>query len=196
MKKKDIIITTTLIVSLIILDYFNMPSFLGFKMSNINFDFLIGILNIIIIIALYMITYKKIDERAIEKEKNKYSISILLFQECYRECITYVGLLDQVTVEKYIIPKIDFNSTDNSTDNSIISNIQRSPFISETIIMDFIKDGQVTKTQIEGYFRVREKYKQYITARIILFDASHIYEPLKIDLYKIIEDENKKLLTR
>lgn len=191
MKKKNIIIAIVLIVSLIILDYLNIPSLLGFKISNINFDSWIGILNIIVIIALYIITFKKIDKKAIEREKNKYSISVLLFQECYRECITYVELLNQETVKKYIVPKMDFDSTDNS----IISNLQRAPFMSENTIMDFVKEGQVTKTQIEGYFRVREKYRQYINMRIIFFDNSNMYEPLKTDLCKVIEYETKKLHT-
>lgn len=194
MKKKDIIIVIVTIASLIILDYLNIPSLLGLKMSNINFDFWIGILNIIVIIILYKITYKKIDEKAIEREKNKYSISILLLQEVYRECRTYVELLDQEIVEKYIVPKLDFNSTDIK--NSIISNLQSTPFLGENTIMDFVKDGQITKIQIEGYFRVREKYRQYINMRIILFDKSHIYEPLKTDLYKVIEYEIKKLDTQ
>lgn len=52
---------------------------------------------------------------------------------------------------------MDFDSTD--INNSIISNLQSTPFMSENTIMDFVKDGQVTKIQIEGYFRVRKKYR-------------------------------------
>ncbi len=191
MKKKYIIIVIVTIAILIILDYLNIPSLLGFKMSNINFDFWIGFINIIVIIILYKITYKKIDEKAIEREKNKYSISVLLLKEAYRECRTYVELLNQEIVEKLIVPKLDFNSTDFK--NSIINNLQSTPFLSENTIMDFVKDGQVTKIQIEGYFRVREKYRKYINMRIMLFDKSDICEPLKTDLYKVIEDEIKKL---
>lgn len=193
MIKKNIIIAIVLIASLIILDYANIPSLWGFKMSNINSDFWIGILNIIVIVALYIITYKKIDEKAIGREKNKYSISVLLLQECYQECIDYVKLLNQETVEKYIVPKIDFDSTD--IQNSIIGNLQSTPFMSENTIMDFVKDGQVTKIQIEGYFRVRKKYRQYINMRIIFFDNPHMYEPLKTDLYTVMEYEIKKLHT-
>lgn len=164
MKKKNFIIAIVLIASLIVLDYVNIPSLLGLKMSNLNFDFWIGILNIIVIIALYIITYKKIDEKAIEREKNKYSISVLLLQECYQECIDYVELLNQEVVDKYIVPKMDFDSTDIK--NSIINNLQSTPFISENTIMDFVKDGQVSKIQIEGYFSVRKKFRQYINMRI------------------------------
>ena len=44
-----------------------------------------------------------------------------------------------------------------------------SPFLNEDIIMDLMNDGQLTKTQIEGYFKVKEKYRQYIIMIIIIF---------------------------
>lgn len=194
MKRKDIIIVIVTIAILIILDYLNILSLLGLKMSNINIDFWIGILNIIVIIVLYKITYKKIDEKSIERENNKHSISILLLQEVYRECKSYVELLEQDIVEKYIVPKIDFNSTDIK--NSIISNLQSAPFLSENTILDFIKDGQITKTQIEGYFRVKKEYRQYIYMRIAFYDVSQIYESLKTELDNVIAFEIEKLDTK
>ncbi|WP_313756286.1 hypothetical protein [Tissierella sp.] len=194
MKNKDIVTVIIIITSLVILDYLNIFSILGFNMPNINFDFWIGVLNIIVIIILYKITYKKIDEKAIEREKNKYSISVLLLQEVYRECRTHMNLLNQETVEKYIVPKMDFNSTDFN--NSIIGNLQSTPFLNENTIMDFVKDGQINKMQIEGYLKVKEKYRQYINMRIILFDRPDMYEPLKIDLDEVIEYETKQLDTQ
>lgn len=194
MKRKDIIIVIVTIAILIIFDYLNILSLLDIKISNINIDFWLGILNIIIIIILYTITYKKIDEKVIERENNKYSIFVLLLQEVYRECRSHVELLNQEIVEKQIVHKLDFNSTD--TKNSIIGNLQSTPFLSENTIMDFVKDGQITKIQLEGYFKVREKYRKYIYMRIAFYDASHIYEPLKTDLYKAIECEVKKLHTQ
>ena len=51
-------------------------------------------------------TYKILNKRTIEREKNKNEISILIMKQCYQECIKYMELLDQETVEKYIVPKI------------------------------------------------------------------------------------------
>jgi len=195
MKERDIMIFIVSIVGsitlLIFLDYINLPSFLGFEISNINWDFCMGILNIIVIIALYAFTYKILDERTIEREKNKNEISVLLIKKCYQECLEYVKFLNQETVEKYIVPKIDFNST--KYEGTIICNIQNSPFLSENIIMDLVKDGQITKRQIDGYFEIRIKYKQYINMRITFFDAPHIYEQIKTDLCNAINNEIKKL---
>lgn len=191
MKKRTVLLLVASIVALMLLDYINLPSLLGISTSNINLDFWMASLNIILVIVLYVITFKKIDEKSIEKEENKKTITILLMQKCYKECLYYVGLLNQETVEKYIVPKIDFNSTDSN--KGIVSNLQAGPFLNELVIMDLVKDGQVTKAQIEGYFKVKEKYSQYVNMRIALFDAPTIYEPLAYDLHKAINEESKKL---
>lgn len=149
--KNNMMITIILIISLIIFDYINLPSLLGLNMSNINWNFCMGILNIVVVIMLYVITYKKLDKRTIEREKNKKEISILLINECYQQCIKHVELLSEETIEKYIVPKIDFNSTDNK----LIRNLADSPFVNENIIMDLVKDGQIAKQRIEKYFEIK-----------------------------------------
>lgn len=187
MKNKEIKIITVIIITIIIiaLDYFNLPSNLGLEMSNVNWNFL----NIIIIVVLYIISYKILDARSIERENNKNAIVILLIKNCYNECLNQIDSLKQEIVVDYIIPKMDFKSTHNS----VLVNCQNFPFINENIIMDFVKDGQVTKHQVEGYFNLKEKYMQYITMRITLFDAPEIYEPLRIELKNELEKELKEL---
>lgn len=194
MKKKNVIVVVVAILavsSLIIFDYTNLFSLLGFNMSNINFDLTVGFFNAIIVITLYIITYNTIDEKAVAREKNKREISVLLMRECYHECKWYVdNALSQEIVDKYIVPKVDFNSTNES---KIISNLQNSPFANENCLMDLVKDGQVTKTQIEGYFKVKESYRQYISSRITFFDRPGIYTHLKNNLYKMIDREISNL---
>lgn len=173
------------IIIAVILDYKNLPSTYGFEMTNINWSFFTVTINIL----LYIITYKAINKRIIERDKNKSEVSLMLLKECYNECIDYIRFLNKETVENYIVPKIDINSARNI----ISDNLQNSPFSNENTIMDLIKDGQLTKMQIEGYFKVREKYRQYIIMRITFFNEKNMYEPLKMDLLNIIDIEIKKL---
>ena len=44
--KKTIIISILLIVVITVLDYINMPTLLGMNISNINWDFYMGFLNV------------------------------------------------------------------------------------------------------------------------------------------------------
>ena len=187
--KKTIIISILLIVGITVFDYVNLPTLLGMNISNINWDFYMSFLNVLAIIAMYIITYKLLDKRAIKKEKNKKDISILLIKDCYEECYSYIKMLNEENVEKYILPKIDFNSTNSKQ----IVNLQNAPFDNESIIMDLVKDGQITHQQIEGYFNVKRKFRQYINMRIITFDAPHIYLPLKEELLKVLDNEKLKI---
>lgn len=183
MKKKTVIIFSIVILGLMISDYANIPSLLGIKVSSINWDFL----NIILIIALYFITYKLLDKRTMEKEKNKKGIAVVLMQECYQQCLSQVNFLNNDIVELYIVPKINFNVVTN--ENEIIVNLHNSPFENENIIIDLVKDGQISKEIIESYFKIKDKYKQYINIRIIAYDGPTIYETIKTDLLKMVDVE-------
>ncbi|WP_252249393.1 hypothetical protein [Clostridium sp. VAP23] len=190
---KIINVAIMFIISLIILDYLNIPSFLGVNMHNINWEFctsFTSIINVVSVIVLYIITYKTLNERTIERENNKNEISILLIKQCYQECLKYVEFLNQETVEKHIVPKIDFNSTDNK----IMNNLINSPFVNENIIMDLVKDGEITKQQIEKYFEIKGLFSKYITMRITFFDESKLYEPLRGKLLFEINRELKNLM--
>lgn len=185
-----IYIFIALIVSLVFFDYMNLPSLLGFEMSNLNWDFCMGLINAAVVIVLYFITYKILDERTVQREENKKETSMLLIKDCYRECLDYVQLLNQETVEKYIVPKIDFNSTNQ---NAIIYNLQNTPFSNEAIIWDLIKDGQIGKNRIEEYLKIKRKFQQYVNMRIIFFDSAQHYEPLKVELCNTINSEMEKI---
>lgn len=189
--KRTITLSITGIVLITLLDYMNLPSsFLGLKIYNMNWDFYMGILNVIVVVVLYVITYKVLDQREIKKEKNKNEVAVTLIQDCYKQCNFYLEMLNDEMVTKYIIPKIDFNSANPI----LISNIQNNPFGNENIIMDLAIDGQLTKQQIKSYFNVKEKFSTYVTMRITFFDAPHIYTPLKKELSNLITVETKKLI--
>lgn len=188
--KKIITVSIILIILITILDYMNLPSsFLGLKISNMNWDFYMGSLNVITVVVLYVITYKVLDKREIKKEKNKNEISAILIKSCYEQCNFYIEILNKEIVENSIVPKIDFDSTNNT----LIINLQNAPFENENIIMDLVIDGQITKEQIASYLNVKQKFSQYVTMRITFFGAPDIYEPLKEELSHLINIEIKKI---
>lgn len=183
--RKLVVGSIILFIAVILLDLINVPSLMGIKTTNMNWDLCLGLFNLWIVVLLFLITYKKIDARNLEREDNKKDISVLLIVSCYDDCQNYLTLLTQETIEKYIIPKVDFNSTSNR----VVTNLQEAPFANENVIMDLAKDGQLSKTQIESYFNVKNKYRIYISNRITFFDAPEIYNPLLADLKKTIEKE-------
>ncbi len=187
--KNTIIMLILLIVGVTILDYANVPTLLGLDISGINWDFYMGALNIISVVAVFIITFKTLNNKQIIREKNKYDISLLLLRNCYKECRNYIQILNKENVEKYIVPKIDFNSINPK----IISNLQNAPFDNENIIMDLVKDGQLSQDQISGYFNVKCKFGEYVNIRITFFDAPCKYNPLKKELSDLLDKEAKKI---
>lgn len=186
--KRTIILFVLVVAILTALDYLNLPSLIGLKVSNINLDFYMGMLNVLVVLAIFIITYKTLDERAIKRDKNKREISVLLINNCYEECQSYMDFLNKEIVEKYIVPKIDFNSKENK----IVVNLQNAPFESESVIMDFIKDGQMTAEQIKDYLKIKRKYREYVNIRIIFFDKLDNYKKLKDELSDLINEELEK----
>ncbi|MCF0230694.1 MAG: hypothetical protein HUJ63_00105 [Enterococcus sp.] len=74
-----------------------------------------------------------------------------------------------------------------------MTNLQDAPFLNESTILDLVKDGQMEKRQIEGYLKVKNKFRQYVNMRIIFFDSAQHYESLRLELCDIINEEAEKI---
>lgn len=192
-KKTDKIIVLLIIcIIIIILDYENVPTLLGLNISNINWNFWNTISVIIIFIVTYIllnIREIEIQEREIIREKNKQDISLLILINCYEECKKYINMISDEIVNKYIIPKIDFNAKKSI----IITNIQNAPFDNDNVVIDLGKDGQLSKDQVSNYFVIKDKFKQYINFRIIFYDCPNEYNYLKEELLGLLNTEISRL---
>lgn len=189
--KKIIILASILLIGITAIDYFNLPStFLGLKISNMNWDFYMGILNVFSVVILYVITYILLDQREIKRDRNKNEIATLLIRKSYDQCIFYINnMLTEDMINNYIVPKMDFNSTDNP----IMMYLKSAPFENENHIMDLVKDGQITKKKLEDYFNVKDKFSSYVFMRITFFDAPEKCSDLKIELLDLIRVEIAKI---
>lgn len=192
-KKTDKIIVLLIIcIIIIILDYENVPTLLGLNISNINWNFWNTISVIIIFIVTYILLNTReieIQEREIIREKNKQDISLLILINCYEECKKYINMISEEIVNKYIIPKIDFNAEKSI----IITNIQNAPFDNDNLVIDLGRDGQLSKDQVSNYFVIKDKFKQYINFRIIFYDRPNEYNYLKEELLGLLNTEISRL---
>ncbi len=190
-KKSLVLLITTSIcfICFIFFYYKNIFTTLGFEISNVHWDSWIALLNVNVVVLLYVITYIKMDKRTVERENNKKEASRLMIVDCYNECLKFMDYLNQEVVEKYILPKIDFNSSKNI----IIDNLQNSPFINQNVIVEFMKDGQISKKQIESYYKIKHKFNEYINARIVFFDQPKLYVQLGSELKDILTAEKRNL---
>lgn len=149
-----------------------------------------------------MVTYKLVDKKTIEKEeitkKNKFNTLNIMLQEVYRHCNTVIDTLnDSELLEKYIIPKINFNSLQNEVED----NLKELPFTNETYIIGLFSDSITTKDIIYDYFQFKNLYQRYVREKITFFDVSiytskemvEMIEKDKLKLKKIINTNLSKI---
>lgn len=193
-KDKYMIIVYIIIASLLIfivglVDYFNLLYFIS---KNLSFDFLNIFINSLVIIFMFIITYILIDKKTLKNQErvdnNKKGILLLLLEKTYKECLSQIDMLDeQEIVEKYLIPKMNFNFVDDP----FLSNIKSKPFEYEDEMINLFSDGVIDKTFFKEYMKIKDLYELYIGWRIIFFDAE---EQNKEDLVFFIRERKINVL--
>lgn len=178
-------------VVVIVLDYFNLPSILGFKMSNVNYTLIDTVLNVSVVISLYIITFFLIDKRQIRKDDNAKGTADILMLSAYNQCKELSKIVDtQSWLERYIVPKIDFNKTD--LDNRVILNLQNNPFAEHSHILLLAENGAISRGDLMKYFEIMELYKSFISLRITFYDMNDATTDKQMGFRsKIINDKNK-----
>ena len=179
------------IVVVIVLDYFNLPSILGFKMSNVNYTLIDTVLNVSVVISLYIITFFLIDKRQIRKDDNSKGTADILMLSAYNQCKELSKIVDtQSWLESYIVPKVDSNKT--GLDNRVILNLQNNPFAEHSHILLLAENGAISRGDLMKYFEIMELYKSFISLRITFYDMNDATtDKQKKFRSKIINDKNK-----
>ena len=195
MKKKVIrcipYICCCISIVVFLLDLLNLPSHLGIEVSNINWDLNIGLLTNLIVVTLFSITYEILDKRTAEKEKNKEEISALLLKGSYDLCLQYMGYLSEKFVKKFIIPKMDFDG--GISENQVVENLKNAPFLNESIILSLATDGQISPCEIQNYYKIKQQFREFVTARTTFYDSPEIATPVIEKLKRAIEEAQRSL---
>ena len=178
-------------VVVIVLDYFNLPSTLGFKMSNVNYTLIDTVLNVSVVISLYIITFFLIDKRQIRKDDNAKGTADILMLSAYNQCKELSKIVDtQSWLECYIVPKIDSNKT--ALDNRVILNLQNTPFTEHSHILLLAENGAISRGDLMKYLEILELYKSFISLRITFYDMNDATTDKQKEFHsKIINDKNE-----
>lgn len=191
--KITILISLVLIVITLLIDFSNIFSIV---FSKLNWTFLEIIINNVILIMIFVITYFLIDKRNMDKNEEKmnnqeYVLKQLLI-ETYTECRKTIELLDNNEVlSKYIVPKVDFNKTD--FDNFIVTNLKDSPFKNENIILELFKEGILLTVYLCNYLRIKKEYQSYISIRIAFFESEELTKSRRLNLGQDLDLELNSL---
>lgn len=186
-------IPALLFVVYVIFDYLNVPRLLGLSSERINMGFFDALLNAVIVMVLYIITYFFVDSRQIQKDANAKDTADILLLYTYKECVDNLRIvLNPMWTKNYIAPKVDFNRPINK--NSVVSNIQDLPFSSKSEIFELATGGYVEKEVLTRYLHIQAEYRYVVAMEITSFDLTNPKLESQRVLFDIINRRKDALL--
>lgn len=183
-----------LFVFYVILDYINISAFLGISTDRINMGFFDVLLNSVIVVVLYIITYYFVDRRQIQKDKNSKDTADVLLIYAYKECLDNLQMVwNSGWVKQYIIPKVDGDKP--VTENKIIMNLQSLPFASKGEILELSKGGYVEKGVLARYLHIQKEYNHIINMKITFYDLNNPQTDEQKALFMDINHRSDELMS-
>lgn len=177
------------------LDYVDFSAFVGIKINNINMGFFDVFFNSLVVLVLYILTYFVIDKRQVQKDKYARMTAQTLMTASYKKCYVVMKFLsNQEIVEKYIVPKVDFNKI--SSDNIVANNLQDNPFSEYEHILSMAENGYVTNDELKTYLSIKEQYQSYVSNRITFFDIGNAVTEEQIQMKNSIESTEADLFSK
>lgn len=177
MPKKNIKVRKTILVSLIcfiiylFLDITNCFLVWNFKLENLSDGVFSSVLNALVVVSLYIISYFVIDKRSIRKEQNAKEVVDVLIKETYKKCEEMISLLENKDiVREYIFPKIT-NDKPIFADE-VLNHLKTHPFSSYETIMQFCVNGVISGDYIKEYLYVKSTYEGIVSTIVLVFDVN------------------------
>ena len=186
-----VILAVVAIVSLCLLDYFNVFSRIGVAVTNMNWDVLSLVAGNIIVVLLFVITYFIVDSRSIQRDKNQLMTAYLTLLGIYERCKDMVDIFNKEDLRLRAVQKCDGDKL-LSEDKSHM-HFLNYPFENESIIYDFAGAGILSKTVFEEYITIKKHYQKYINVSIIFHDRYDQFKPVEAEVSKELASAIEKL---
>lgn len=167
---KYVLVSCIIIVIYLVTDFLNVFNFIT---KELNFDALAILVNAIVVVFVFLITYSLVNKKTfeLEQEKNNNKLNLLniLLKEIYKDCEENLDILNNDEFLKlYIIPKVDFNKSSDK----ITENLKVLPFQNEKYIIELFSSEIATNNIINEYFETKKLYQKYINMKITFFDIN------------------------
>lgn len=167
---KYVLISCIIIVIYLAMDFFNVFNFIT---KELNFDAFAILVNAIVVVFVFLITYSLVNKKTFEldqeKNNNKLNLLNILLKETYKDCKDNLDMLNNDELLKlYIIPKLDFNKSSDK----ITENLKLLPFQNEKHIIELFSSGIAKNNIIDKYFEIKKLYQKYINMKITFFDIN------------------------
>lgn len=183
-------VTVILLISYLIIDYFNIPTALGIDISRINIDLLGNVINVVIAIFVFVSGYCLIDRWNVKKVNNQKAIAESVLHSIYKNCLLYIEILDQPQIANRLVAQTDFGKNYHElNDPSPHMRYAQIPFTSEPSLLSYFQDGILDKECFETYQSIKQAFKSYVFVRVILFDAPEKYETMHSEVVQLLKEQ-------
>lgn len=181
------IISVAVLLLIFILDIINFSSAIKLPINNLNLE----LWNILVVIALYILTYEIIDKRDNKRKQNQEEVAKILLEQSYQSCVDYINMIDTVEF-KAICPK-RFPGDQTMENNSAYHKMRTAPFEHDSNIFALGEVGVIPASDIANYLIVKNKYSIYFSNIVCFPDVDDMTYPLKMSLEAAIKNAKKNL---
>jgi hypothetical protein len=183
-------VTVILLISYLIIDYFNIPTALGMDISRINVDLLGNVINAVIAIFVFVSGYCLIDRWNVKRVNNQKAIAESILHSIYKNCLLYVECLDQPQIVKALIEQTDFNKRYNILDDpSPDMRYAQIPFTSESSLLSYFQNGILDKESFDTYQSIKQAFTNYVFVRVTFFDAPEKYGTMRSKAVQLLKEQ-------
>lgn len=183
-------VTVILLISYLIIDYFNIPTALGMDISRINVDLLGNVINAVIAIFVFVSGYCLIDRWNVKRVNNQKAIAESILHSIYKNCLLYVECLVQPQIVKALIEQTDFNKRYNILDDpSPDMRYAQIPFTSESSLLSYFQNGILDKESFDTYQSIKQAFTNYVFVRVTFFDAPEKYGTMRSKAVQLLKEQ-------
>ena len=179
----------SLVAIYLLLDYINIPSIFGIKVSNINMDMAGIVINSAVTVVMFLTTYYLIDLWETQKHMNQRETAKKLLVATYRLCEKFTIDLDKHNIRDFVIhSKIDSEDSEKMH-LPFFENYEKVPFVNNDRINQFFMDGVLSYDHLITYTKIKGLYESYvklITIRDKLKHGEDILKNLRSELLTTI----------
>ena len=183
-------VTVILLISYLIIDYFNIPTALGIDISRINIDLLGNVINVVIAIFVFVSGYCLIDRWNVKKVNNQKAIAESILHSIYKNCLLYVEYLDQPQIVKTLIEQTDFDKRYHElNDPSPHMRYAQIPFMSEPSLLSYFQEGILDRENFDAYQNIKQAFKSYVCFRVIFNNAPEQYQIMRKKVIQLLNEQ-------
>ena len=189
--KRIALVSIVIVIVYILIDYFNLSSMMFININNINEGLFGIVVNTVIVISLYLVTFEFVDKKNEDRQKNKQLAAKRLLIDIYNECLLNISIMEDPDLRSKATRYVKGDELIEKDNKFRI--FEEAPFNSEPVILDFIKDGVLSIEEYNSYLDNKKNYHEFMYISLIFPDLPDKVESVKKKVADGLRDSINKL---